>query len=241
MQNPALLVAAAGVRSRAGGVVFVRCPHALSGPYGIVVESIVDTLERRGRVVRFGTGAGVVPPDVDGAILIGTDETPRLYPLVLVDAHEPPAGVSAVWTDRAAGVQSLVTHLRERGHRQVATIAAAGPGGDDDGYRAARELLDRADPPTAIVCAAPQFVDGVLRAAPHLDVAAYDESGVGPLLRPGLTVARPKWADMGRTAANSLVNLLEGAGELFRERSLNEILTMVNAETVNILTSKDDD
>ncbi|GAA3287135.1 substrate-binding domain-containing protein [Dactylosporangium vinaceum] len=236
MQNPALLVEAAGQPSRRGGVVFVRCPHPLTGPYGIVVESIVDTLERHGRVVRFSAGARSAPPDVDGAILIGTTEMPRLYPFVLVDTHEPAAGVSAVWADRAAGVQSLVTHLRERGHRQVATIAAT-----HDGGRAARCLLDRADPPTAIVCATAALGLDVLRAAPHLDVAVYDETGVGPLLHPGLTVARPPWAAMGRTAASALVALLEGAGEIFRERCLNEILTMVNAETVNMLTSADND
>ncbi|MEU7873918.1 hypothetical protein [Dactylosporangium sp. NPDC049140] len=90
-------------------VVYVRCAHGLTGPYGAVVESIVDTLDRHGLVVRLGRGP--LPDGVDpcGAILIG-DAEPVPYPYVVVGDEPPPDGVAGVWSDRAAARRLLAEH-----------------------------------------------------------------------------------------------------------------------------------
>nr|BFE59024.1 hypothetical protein GCM10020063_035500 [Dactylosporangium thailandense] len=70
------------------GVVYVRCPHPLTGPWAAVVECIVETLDRHGFVVRFGRGAPPEDADLRGAILIGAS-SPAPCPSVVIDDDRP--------------------------------------------------------------------------------------------------------------------------------------------------------
>jgi LacI family transcriptional regulator len=221
------------------GVVLVRCPHPLTAPPGQAVASIVESLESYGLVPMLsGSEAGALgailvrPPD---PVHVLQRLRNRRYPFALVDSRPPVLrDVPAAWSDPAAGVRDLAAHLRALGHGRIALITCAtAPAGvgfaphlvrrvaepsPEHGRRAAGELLERPGAPTALICADDRLATGALRAAADrglrvprdLSVAALDESGLGALARPELTVARAPWPALGRTAAALLAQLLDG-------------------------------
>jgi LacI family transcriptional regulator len=89
------------------------------------------------------------------------------------------------------------------------------------GYQAARELLDLADPPTAIFAGSDEQAFGVVEAARvaglsvprDLSVVGFDDLPISRWAAPPLTTVRQPLADMGRVAAQMLQVLLDG-GEL---------------------------
>ena len=86
------------------------------------------------------------------------------------------------------------------------------------GYRAAAELLDLADPPTALVCFNDKVAVGALRRAHErglrvpadLSIAGFDDIDVSRATRPMLTTVRQPLQEMGRMAVTLLVRLLSG-------------------------------
>ncbi|WP_433201131.1 substrate-binding domain-containing protein [Dactylosporangium sp. CS-047395] len=209
-------------------VVFVRCPHPMTGPYGLVVGSIVERLESHGAVAMLGTGPAPVRDSVCGAILIGGG-APVPYPAVGVRLRPPPDGVpAAVWVDREAAAQALVEHLRGLGHRRIARLDRAA---DTDqlvdaaeppvrGHRREPDgegLVEAAASPSALICADEILAAGALRVARErgvaLAVAAFDDAGLGPLAHPEVTLVRQPWAELGATAATVLMRLLDGRND----------------------------
>ena len=88
----------------------------------------------------------------------------------------------------------------------------------DDGYRAACTLLDLPTPPTAIFAGNDMQAMGVYAAlrerglsVPHdLSVVGFDDIPVAGLVSPSLTTVRQPLAEMGRTAADMLLTLING-------------------------------
>jgi LacI family transcriptional regulator, galactose operon repressor len=86
------------------------------------------------------------------------------------------------------------------------------------GARAAAELLDTADPPTAIFAFNDNLAIGTIQAArahglrvpEDLSVVGFDDSEHASLITPTLTTVRQPLAEMGRTAVNLLRRLLDG-------------------------------
>jgi LacI family transcriptional regulator len=86
------------------------------------------------------------------------------------------------------------------------------------GYRAAGELLDLPDRPTAIVGFNDKTAVGALRAAAErhlrvpgdLSVAGFDDIDLSRATRPMLTSVRQPLQEMGRMAVTLLIRLLEG-------------------------------
>ncbi|BCB88286.1 LacI family DNA-binding transcriptional regulator [Phytohabitans suffuscus] len=86
----------------------------------------------------------------------------------------------------------------------------------EHGYRAARELLDLAEPPTALVAFNDKMAVGALRAAAgrglrvpdDLSVAGFDDIEVSRATQPMLTTVRQPLEEMGRMAVNLLLRLL---------------------------------
>ncbi|WP_067667279.1 LacI family DNA-binding transcriptional regulator [Nocardia miyunensis] len=157
------------------------------------------------------------------------------------------AAYATVAVDHAAGARLAVEHLLELGHRTVhhisgppsshSTVArlvawrqaledhgahipepTAGDWSAASGYRAARELFDRArrgDIPrvTAIFAANDEMAAGVLRAAvedgiavPHeLSVVGYDDTEFAGYLTPPLTTVRPDLRRVGRRCVERLL------------------------------------
>ena len=88
----------------------------------------------------------------------------------------------------------------------------------EGGFRCAVELLDLADPPTAIFAGSDQMALGVYEAARQrglliprdLSVVGFDDLPVARWLSPPLTTVRQPLTDMGRVAAEMLWGLVEG-------------------------------
>jgi LacI family transcriptional regulator len=120
----------------------------------------------------------------------------------------------------------LATEERRRGYH--AALAAAGIMPDPalelesnfevlGGRLAANALLDLPDPPTAIFAFNDNLAIGVLQAARargvqvpgDLSVVGFDDVELATIVTPALTTIRQPLAEMGRTAVNLLMRLLE--------------------------------
>jgi LacI family transcriptional regulator len=121
----------------------------------------------------------------------------------------------------------LVTEDRMTGY--VATLADVGvlPSPDlvrfvvepsvDNGYRAACELLDQPDRPTALVGFNDKIAIGALRAAGErrlrvpddLSIVGFDDLEISQLTQPTLTTVRQPLAELGRMAVTLLSRLLK--------------------------------
>jgi DNA-binding LacI/PurR family transcriptional regulator len=151
--------------------------------------------------------------------------------------------------DGAAGIAMVVDHLVQRGHRRIGYIgwweasevgndrrsgwvtAARRHGLDNadlevrsvdriaDGADGASHLLDRDDPPTALVCASDTLAMGALRAldirgmGPGRDVAVsgFDDTPAAAALPGGLTSVRQPLEDVAAAIVKRLDAVLSGA------------------------------
>jgi DNA-binding LacI/PurR family transcriptional regulator len=152
--------------------------------------------------------------------------------------------------DGAAGVAMVVDHLVQRGHRRVGYVGwgEASELGNDrrsgwskacahhsldnadlevrcadrigDGVVGASHLLDRDDPPTALVCASDTLAMGALRAldirgmSPGRGVAVtgFDDTATAAALPVGLTSVRQPLEDVAAAIVKRLDQMLSGAG-----------------------------
>ena len=111
------------------------------------------------------------------------------------------------WTDAlsAAGVRPVV--VRE----------ALRP--EDAAYEAARVLLDRAEPPTAVLCFSDVIAYWLVRAAEdmgltvpdQLSVVGFDDNPLARRMRPALTTVRQDVAAKGRSATAALTDAIKRA------------------------------
>jgi LacI family transcriptional regulator len=167
-------------------------------------------------------------------------------PVVLVNRRVRGVGAS-VTVDDAAGAELAVRHLVEHGHRDIVglfgpddvdtslrrrrgyekAIAAAGLASRtvgleswnmQAGHRAALELFDSADRPTAVFASTIAMGIGVLRAARERDIAVPDDVSViafhdielADYLAPPLSVVKMPTEEMGARAVRLLISLIEG-------------------------------
>jgi LacI family transcriptional regulator len=174
--------------------------------------------------------------DIPSVVLNSEDAAGRAYAIVpdefgggvaatreLVDAgHERIAMINIAPLDSRlpAAVE------RHRGYRTVLEEAGLdadpaqyieGDGNPDAGYRAARELMMRANPPSAIFCANDRTAWGAYQALQELGIRIPDDVSIvgfdnqetlAPFLLPGLTTLELPFAEMGRRAVELL---LEGS------------------------------
>jgi LacI family transcriptional regulator len=85
-----------------------------------------------------------------------------------------------------------------------------------DGYRAACELLDRPDRPTALVGFNDKIAVGALRAARErglrvpgdLSVVGFDDTTISEATEPQLTTVRQPLAELGRMAVTMLIRMI---------------------------------
>ena len=102
---------------------------------------------------------------------------------------------------------------QEAGHAPEIVWAGEGP---DDGYLAARELLSKEDPPTAIFACNDSLAIGVLRAAHDLGlkvpkdlaICGFDDIALAQYVTPRLTTVRIRKHALGQRAAELMLTLL---------------------------------
>jgi LacI family transcriptional regulator len=160
-------------------------------------------------------------------------------------------GASHVLADHAAGMRQAVAHLLELGHRRIALVAGpadvrpgysrveamhaaaadgagdaqavhlSGPFTPEFGQRATHQLLDRDEPPTAILAGSNLLLIGCLRALAErgvrvgrdVSVVACDDVPLAELHTPPLSVIKRDTIALGRTAAELLLRRLGGETE----------------------------
>jgi LacI family transcriptional regulator len=91
---------------------------------------------------------------------------------------------------------------------------------DESGYRATRQLLELAEPPTAVFAASDLMAAGALRAASELGVrvpddlavVGFDDIEVAGLIQPALTTVRQEMNQIGQAAAEALGKMIDDPG-----------------------------
>ena len=183
---------------------------------------------------------------VDGVLIVDpVPDDPRLaalqrigLPVVVVGGTRAMRGV---WSDDSAAMTEVVDHLRGLGHRRIARVS--GPAGlvhteardaafrragaevvivrgdytGDSGARLTRELLGRADRPTAVVYDNDVMAIAGLGAAHDLGLAvpadvsivAGEDSPLCQVVGPPLTVVKRDIVGFGAQAARMLFEILE--------------------------------
>jgi DNA-binding LacI/PurR family transcriptional regulator len=183
---------------------------------------------------------------VDGFIFF-TVEPPASTGEHVVAIEVSPPGMTFARLDTEQGTDLAVDHLLELGHRRIGHLAsdidgetfrirrthllrrlsAAGlePGPHvrtpfrfDLAGRAAREMLDRASPPTAVFCDDDILAGGVYLAARELglripedvSVVGFDDLPFAQVFAPPLTTIRVDAGELGATAFELLATMMAG-------------------------------
>jgi LacI family transcriptional regulator len=177
------------------------------------------------------------------------DELRRVaVPVVLIDRElSEPLEVSAVLSDHVSGISDAARHLIALGHQRIGlaggplnlrpgrelssaleTVCAdagveavidAGPFSEEHGVVAAQRLLDRMDPPTALIAGSNQIFPGVLRVIRQrgisipreLSVVTFDDIRLLEFVEPPIAVVSREPVVMGREAAAILLRRLKGS------------------------------
>ncbi len=164
-------------------------------------------------------------------------------PIVVVDRDVPTSlNASRALSDHARGMEDAVEHLLELGHRRIGLILGQptrparerrlalervfarrglartftmveGRFSVEYGERGARELLDRVDPPTAIIAGGNQMTIGALRVISKrgievgsaLSFVGCDDVHLTELYAPPISVVRRDNEELGRVAAALLL------------------------------------
>jgi DNA-binding LacI/PurR family transcriptional regulator len=171
----------------------------------------------------------------------------RKLPLVYVD-QDPVPDIPSVNVDDRGGARAAAQHLLDLGHRRIGIVTVdigghpqrqrllgwrdalgtagvepvvvrAPYNGDDEADAAARDLLDRADPPTGVLCFSDVLALGVVRVAGergqsvprHVSVVGFDDSPLAHRNRPTITTVHQDIAGKGQAAAVALVRAIEQA------------------------------
>lgn len=194
----------------------------------------------RGRV----DGMIAMSPGIDASFL--GDHLPDTLPVVLLNGSSSGNGFSSVNIDNRGGAFSMVRHLIQLGHRSIAvvtggalnhdsqerlrgyedamhdaglgqeTVVVEGAFTEESGFRAAQELLNRPDRPTAVFAFNDSMAVGVLSALQEtgvdvpgeISVAGFDDIPMSRYLNPPLTSVHVPIFDLGSLAVDRLVGAL---------------------------------
>jgi LacI family transcriptional regulator len=126
------------------------------------------------------------------------------------------AGPQRTWPG-AERLDGYRDEMRRLGAEVRRTYVIEGDFYDESGYRATRQLLELAEPPTALFAASDLMAAGALRAASELGVrvpedlavVGFDDIEVAGLIQPSLTTVRQEMHDIGAAAAEGLGRMID--------------------------------
>lgn len=171
-------------------------------------------------------------------------------PVVVLDRNVPAEiDVSRVLSDHRSGMKAATQHLLDLGHRRIALIGGPevrpaverrgglleafaerglpatyildeGSFSVEAGAAAMRRLLDRAEPPTAVIAGGNQLMLGALcviserriRLGTELSFVGCDDVAITDLYQPAVAVVRRDNIAMGRAAAELLIDRMREDG-----------------------------
>src|SRR6266540_4231533 len=168
-------------------------------------------------LARERVGAWIVVVTTEGL----SEFAPSGTPIVTVAASAPETGYPAVLADNHGGFQAAIQHLCEHGHRRIAFVGCLDQPDIQQrylGYQAARRMLDAGLPCSAVATATDEIGIGLLEelqaAGRHIpeDVAivSFDDIARAQHTRPPLTTIRQRPDELGRTAAELLLDRIAG-------------------------------
>lgn len=211
---------------------------------------------RRWRSANQVDGVIVIDPRDDDPRAAALAEI-GLPAVVLGSGASAPQEPAALWLDDAAVAHNLFGHLVDLGHRRIAYVS--GPAefrhtrlrvealkGVSDGAvittdstpasasAALLDLLDRADPPTAVVFDSDVMAIAGLRAAQQreiavpqrLSIASFDDSVVAGLVHPSITAVTRDTFRLGADAARFLLEQIDAPERLDDRRGAAPVLTV---------------
>jgi LacI family transcriptional regulator len=161
-----------------------------------------------------------VPPDI-AAVSAAHFAGSRSITAHLTGLGHRRIGVIAGPHNWLAGQARLAGHasaLAEAGVLHPPELTRSGEPTAEFGYRAAADLLDRPERPTALACFNDKTAVGALAAAAarglrvpaDLSVTGFDDIDLAQATSPMLTTVRQPLTEMGRIAVSLLIRLLEG-------------------------------
>lgn len=162
--------------------------------------------------------SSISPRDRSEGIGVGMDETRAAYDMVmhLVSlGHRRIAHITGHAAHGASGwrLAGYRQALKDARIRYEASLVVQGKFSFDSGVRAARRLLDRADPPTAIFAANDDMAAGVISVAYErglsvpgdVSVCGFDDIPLASQISPPLTTVQQPTREMGRLSTLGLL------------------------------------
>jgi LacI family transcriptional regulator len=194
------------IRERMSGVVIAAASTRASHIGRLLEDGIpVVAIDRR---LEGASVDAVVVDNVRGA----TEATEHLLESGYrrIGCIAGPTGVSTS-TERLAGFRKA---LRRHGVPDDRALVRRGDYGEVSGYKATNALLDLADPPDALFVANNLMTVGAIRAIHDrglefpgdVGLVGFDDSPVAELMRPTITVVSQPVHELGRTAAELLLD-----------------------------------
>lgn len=198
------------------------------GVAGVIVSPVREADDPCRRLAESGvpmvvTDRRLPGVDVDTVLVDNVGATRELVGHVIADGHRrigAVLGSTAVTTGRERR-EGYLQALAEHGLPLVPELVRVGPASEANraaaGYRMTEELLDLAEPPTAMLTGTNLLTVGALKAIQgrglripeDVGLVAFDEIDWMSLVRPALTVAAQPTAELGRTAATLLLRRID--------------------------------
>jgi DNA-binding LacI/PurR family transcriptional regulator len=142
-----------------------------------------------------------------------------------------------IFTDRLIGAEQA---FAARGLRLDPSLVVSAPTTFDvDGFRCMDSVLALPNPPTAVFVSGDVMASGAydairrhgIRIPQEISIIGFDDIEAAALFAPPLTTIRTSYVELGRVAAELLLDLIHGKQSLPTERIINPVLVVRESTT----------
>lgn len=198
-------------RTKVDGVILVPPISQSDEVVNMLVEKAVGVMRMTARQIDLPERT-VISQDRIGAALM-TNYLIDLNHLDIAFIRGPEGNISA-----QEKYEGFCSAMKERGLRVKKRLIVRGNYSLRSGYDSAIRLISRSSPPSAVFAANDYMALGVLRAAlargvavpSQLSVAGFDDSSMCGLVWPSLTSVHQSLDEVGRQAAQKLIDTISG-------------------------------